>query len=455
MLKQFHTFLTQFPRAKTARQRVITVDTLLHGFHWYYKTNLPTRPVAINLIEGRLHEVISFLDALSYGEDVGAAIVTNRLQWRRNLQNETIKTKSGYNGFIIMDKTESFVPNYTHIAKVLKNEKPARLPIYEHIISPNIMERILDCRFAALIEGNAADKGQYFRTYCAFFSQMTYDVVSYEVCITEALPPGGALRGGKPGPIQNRSDFEKFPWKDIPDRFWDLATPRLNALTDSLPEGMKVIGGVGNGAFEISEDLVGLEYLPFMQADDPELYADLYAQIGDTMSAIWIEFLRRYRHAFVACRFGDDLGFKSSLLTNPKTLREYVFPQYKKIIDMVHSSGLPFLLHSCGNIFEVMADLLHMGIDAKHSNEDAIAPFDRWINDYGTSIGLFGGFDMDCLCAKSEVEVYEIVLVQGMRFRASARGYALGSGNSIPDYVPVENYLAMIRAAQELRKRET
>jgi uroporphyrinogen decarboxylase len=28
-------------------------------------------------------------------------------------------------------------------------------------------------------------------------------------------------------------------------------------------------------------------------------------------------------------------------------------------------------------------------------------------------------------------------------------GYALGSGNSIPDYVPLENYKALLRAALE------
>jgi hypothetical protein len=32
---------------------------------------------------------------------------------------------------------------------------------------------------------------------------------------------------------------------------------------------------------------------------------------------------------------------------------------------------------------------------------------------------------------------------------------ALGSGNSIPAYVPVEGYLAMVRAAQALRAEET
>ena len=35
--------------------------------------------------------------------------------------------------------------------------------------------------------------------------------------------------------------------------------------------------------------------------------------------------------------------------------------------------------------------------------------------------------------------------------RQQTNGYALGSGNSIPDYVPVEGYLAMVRAAQHIR----
>ena len=46
------------------------------------------------------------------------------------------------------------------------------------------------------------------------------------------------------------------------------------------------------------------------------------------------------------------------------------------------------------------------------------------------------------------------MLERGTKYRRLARGYALGSGNSIPDYVPVEGYLAMIRAAQAIRTRD-
>lgn len=353
-----------------------------------------------------------------------------------------------------MRMTMNFTPDYKHFADVMRNKRPTRLPLYEHSVCTSIMEKVLDQSFASLLAGNQGDLAEYFSHYCRFFKEMTYDVVSFEVGITGILPDSGALCGGKPGPIQSRSDFEAYPWEDLPRRFWNLATPRFDALASSLPDGMKAVGGVGNGVFEISEDLVGLEYLPFMQVDDPELYADVFKRIGDMMYTIWSQFLARYGHAFVACRFGDDLGFKSSLLTNPRTLRQHVFPPYRRVIDLIHESGSPFLFHSCGCIFEVMEEILDMGIDAKHSNEDSIAPFEKWIEDYGQRIGLLGGFDMDFLCTKNESEVYKAVLEQGARYRCLAQGYALGSGNSIPNYVPVENYLAMIRAAEEIRARE-
>jgi uroporphyrinogen decarboxylase len=82
-----------------------------------------------------------------------------------------------------------------------------------------------------------------------------------------------------------------------------------------------------------------------------------------------------------------------------------------------------------------------------------IAPFDVWIERYGDRIGLLGGVDVDILCREDPKAIYERVLDMGRRFRTKAKGYALGSGNSIPDYVPVDGYMAMIRAAQTLREQ--
>lgn len=347
-----------------------------------------------------------------------------------------------------------FVPDYRHFRDVMNNQRSSRLTLYEHAVSGEIMESIQGESFAALYGGDATDILEYRRQHCRFFRDMTYDVVTYDMNITDILPGGGALSGGKAGPIQTRADFEAYPWDELPILYWRRARPHFDALAKVLPAGMKGVGGPGNGVFEISEDLVGLEYLPFMEVDDPDLYAELFEKIGDLMVAIWTEFLERYAGHFVACRFGDDLGFKSSLLTHPSTIRKHVIPQYIRIIDLIHAAGLPFLYHSCGCIFEVMDDILALDIQAKHSNEDTIAPFDRWIRDYGDRIALLGGFDMDFLCRQSEQDVYARVIEDGARFRRTAQGYALGSGNSIPTYVPVENYRAMVRAGQVLRAAE-
>ena len=58
---------------------------------------------------------------------------------------------------------------------------------------------------------------------------------------------------------------------------------------------------------------------------------------------------------------------------------------------------------------------------------------------------------MDFLC-RGEPEAIA-ARSRAMLDRAAGRGgYALGSGNSVPDYVPDENYLALIAAATASRR---
>ena len=346
-----------------------------------------------------------------------------------------------------------YQPDFRHMLDVLANRRPARLPVYEHIINIPVMEKILGVNFGPLYTGSEHDLNDFFRQYCRFWQEMTYDTVSYEVCITEILPGPGALKGGK-GPIQTRAEFTSYPWHELESRYWSLAEPKFNALRKNMPSGMAALGGVGNGVFEISEDLVGFEYLAYMQADDPELFSRLYAKIGDLMVAIWKRFLAQFGNLFAICRMGDDLGYKTRTLTSPRNIRQFIIPQYQRVISLIRQSRHPFLWHSCGNIFEIMDDVITLGINAKHSNEDVIAPFETWIGRYGDRIGLLGGIDVDILCRSKPADIVDLVYARGRMYRTIAKGYALGSGNSIPDYVPVEGYLAMLEAARKIRAEE-
>jgi hypothetical protein len=345
-------------------------------------------------------------------------------------------------------------PDYTNILQVLYNEKPGRLPLYEHIIDEPFVSRALGKELT--IEGNKpADLEHYYSRLINFWKDCTYDAFAYEAGICDILPGHGAIKGGMPGPVQTREDFEKYPFEDIPKIFWKEYTPHLDAIRKVMPDGMKAYGGCGYGIFETSEDLVGYEYLCVMQHLDPELFRDIYLKIGELFRVLWSEMIKRYGDLFVFYRMGDDLGFKSNTLIEPDAIRKHIIPQYKKVIDLAHSDGKKFLLHSCGHIFSVMDQLIEAGIDAKHSNEDNIASFDKWIELYNDRIGLFGGIDVNVLCLNDYDEVYRIVLNEATRFRSMAKGWGLGSGNSIAYFVPVDGFMAMIDAAREIRRRES
>jgi uroporphyrinogen decarboxylase len=99
-----------------------------------------------------------------------------------------------------------------------------------------------------------------------------------------------------------------------------------------------------------------------------------------------------------------------------------------------------------------MDDLIDAGIDAKHSNEDVISPYSRWIDDYGKRIGNFGGLDTDVLCDSSTADLVSYTTEVFRLLGKKGHGTAIGSGNSIPDYISPARYCRMIDTVRRLRK---
>lgn len=346
----------------------------------------------------------------------------------------------------------SFIPDYKNVENAARNLPSDHIPLYEHLIDSHFMERVTGEKFADLYQGSYEDKLEFFRHYNAFWRDMGYDTVSFEGCVTSILPGGGALGGHKKGVIQTREDFEKYPWDSLQDLYFSTFSNDFKALRETMPEGMMAVGGVGNGVFETVQDLVGLEDLCYMKVDDEQLYTDMFQKVGDLLTSIWKEFLAEFGDIYCVCRFGDDLGFKSATLLHENDVRSLIIPQYQRIVREVHQAGKPFLLHSCGNIFHVMDDIISVaGIDAKHSNEDIIAPFSRWIEEYGDRIGNFGGLDTDALCNVTPCNVPEYTEKIYRVCEKKGHGVAIGSGNSIPDYVSEDRYLQAIGVIRRLR----
>jgi hypothetical protein len=85
--KAFRAFAAGYPQARTAAEKMLLIDRLIHEFHYSLRgePGHPTRAACVNLIQGRLTDVVAFLDELTYGNNAVPQIAQTRDTWRANV----------------------------------------------------------------------------------------------------------------------------------------------------------------------------------------------------------------------------------------------------------------------------------------------------------------------------------------------------------------------------------
>jgi len=335
---------------------------------------------------------------------------------------------------------------------ILRQGTPARVHYIELFLDPEIQEAI--CQRYNLLESlNRNDPYFWHKRQIVLQRFLGYDFVrcglegmawplKHEITQdTAAIQRAGGRSyiNEHSGPITNWEEFESYPWPD-PEK---ASTESLEWYEANLPEDMCVIGSGGFAHFaEHLTWLMGYETLCYALYDQ----RDLVKAISDRLLEIYrvvVQKLLEFDRVKIIWG-SDDMGFRSATLIGPNDLREFVLPGHKLMSEMSHEAGRPYLLHSCGNLKEIMPDLIDdVRIDAKHSFEDTIENVIDLKDTYGQRIALLGGIDVDFLCRASEEQIRKRVR-KTLEKCMPGGGYCLGSGNSVANYIPVENYLVML-----------
>ena len=149
---------------------------------------------------------------------------------------------------------------------------------------------------------------------------------------------------------------------------------------------------------------------------------------------------------------GDDLAYKSGTMLSPDLLRQWLFPWYKKFGEVARKYGKPYWYHCCGNKSEIMDDLIEdVRVDAIHAFEDGCCSIISYKEKYGKRIGLIGGVDIDKLARLSGDDLKKYLYSVLDNCMPGGR-YVFGSGNSICNFIPIENYMLMLEAGQNWGK---
>ena len=366
-----------------------------------------------------------------------------------------------------MKSTHGAQPNFEHFKRTILHKEPGRVPFGElfadfEVVGNYLHQNVVD--YAKILEkpsgrlsfqdilGGLRYVDQSIKfclgngwDYAYCFSSIPFPGFSYLLSDNTSQEVKADRKrfwvNDQSGPIQSWDDFERYPW---PENFRGINI-LSRIMAKRVPKGMKVLV-IPGGVFEWTSWLMGLTPFCFAVMDQPDLVDAIIAKVGDIIFQVVADILEEPQVGGIF--MGDDLGFNSGTMITPKVLREKFLPQTKKIIDLTHQANRLFLFHSCGDMYTVMEDLIEMGIDAKHSFEDKIKPVEEVYQHYSDRVAIIGGVDMTVMASGTTEDVRkrtrEILEVCGHSGR-----YVLGTGNSVANYIPQQNYRAMIEEGKK------
>ena len=358
-------------------------------------------------------------------------------------------------------------PDYQRLKSALKHQEPDLVPLFEMGIEPEIKQLFM----GHPVQGHAQEI-EFFETagfdaYPVSLSVINANtksnanlkpvetndeqiekgadgvqVTSYSVSTYKAELEAYTERHWAEmhkGVITNKDEFAAYPWPN-PD---DLDFSVLDQVGVMLPPGMKigvVIGKVFTGVWF----MMGMETFMLSYIDDPELIDMMYGKIIPLQQRVMEVAME---HPAVGLSFhADDLSGKNGPLVHPDHYRKYAFPCYKTMCDMAKAADKPFVYHTDGDISMVIDELIDLGISGWHPVEKQAHDINEIKAKYGDRLALLGNIDLQYTLTQGTPQEVEEEVLTRIRDLAPGGGYCVSSGNSIPEYVPIDNYAAMLEA---------
>jgi uroporphyrinogen decarboxylase len=153
------------------------------------------------------------------------------------------------------------------------------------------------------------------------------------------------------------------------------------------PDSFRV-AGFGWGVFERSWNIRGFEEVLMDAIVEPDFYEELLDRITD----LHLKFVEASAELPVdGILFSDDWGDQRGVLIGPERWRRFLKPRLAKLYQAAHDAGKLTLSHCCGNVEDIMPDIIEIGLDVLESVQpEAMNPYElkkKW----GDKISFWGG----------------------------------------------------------------
>ena len=141
--------------------------------------------------------------------------------------------------------------------------------------------------------------------------------------------------------------------------------------------------------------------------------------------------------------FGDDWGDQRGVILGPDRWRRFIKPRVKKLYERAHDAGKFVFTHCCGNAFDVIPDMIEVGLDVLESLQPEAMDVYEIKRRYGKDLRLWGGLGMQQTLAFGSPQDVRSEIRRLIAELGSGGGYILAPAKPLMEDVPTENAVAV------------
>ena len=262
-------------------------------------------------------------------------------------------------------------------------------------------------------------------------------------------PNTGDYGTARTNPLANATsiaEIEGYPWPDVEQ--YDFV--RAGDVAKSLSSEYAVRGPYWRPLFCRVCDLFGMEEAMVRMSIEPRLFEAALERVFIITLEYCERLLETCGDAMPIFCLGDDFATQRGLMISPEDWRRFLKPRYAKLFDVGKKASKFVWFHSCGDITEVLSDLIDIGMDVWETVQLHTLPMSaaQLKREYGKHLTFFGAINTQHLPfatpqgIRAEVERCIKILGKG-------GGYICGPDHHVKPDVPAENTVALFESAKE------
>lgn len=239
------------------------------------------------------------------------------------------------------------------------------------------------------------------------------------------------------GPLLKESSLGGFEFPSPPtDEVRQVTEKNLANDRDTFK-----LGKIGMTYFERAWSLRGMENLMMDMALNPAFVEGLFAGILDYNMEIIAAALEYDIDGFY---FGDDYGQQMGMLMSPAMWRRFIRPGLGKMFERVKGKSKAVCLHCCGDITEILGDLIDIGLDVYQTVQPEVYDLKKLKAEFGKDLAFWGAISTQKTLPFVTPGELKRIVRETIEIMAEGGGYICSPTHRIPPDVPVENVLALL-----------